>query len=196
MAGAARMVADRGTMVDFRRGTMNEVDLKVVTAAEARALRGALAQILIACVEGGASVSFMAPLDRGKAASFWESAADSVDRGERLLIAAIERDSGTPVGTVQVLLNQPENQPHRADLAKMLVHPAARHRGIGARLLRFAEDAARSAGKTLVVLDTATGGDAERLYERSGWVRVGVIPDYALFPDGRLSATTIFYKRL
>jgi GNAT superfamily N-acetyltransferase len=96
----------------------------------------------------------------------------------------------------QILLKQPENQPHWADLAKMLVHPDARRRRIGAQLLGFAEHAALSANKTLLVLDTATGGDAERLYERLGWIRVGVIPDYALSPDGRLCGTTIFYKRL
>lgn len=182
--------------MDFQPDIMNGADFKVLTAPEARALSGALAEILIACVEGGASVSFMAPLDREKAASFWQNVADSVERGDRLLIIAVDRGGGKPVGTAQILLGQPENQPHRADLAKMLVHPAARRRGVGAQLLRFAENAARSAGKTLLVLDTATGGDAERLYERSGWVKVGLIPDYALLPDGGLCATTVFYKRL
>jgi GNAT superfamily N-acetyltransferase len=138
----------------------------------------------------------MAPLARDKAESFWHSVADSIERGERVLVVAEERGSERVVGTVQILLKQPENQPHRADLAKMLVHPEARRRGIGAQMLRFAEDAARSASKSLLVLDTATGSDAERLYERLGWVRVGVIPDYALLPDGRPCGTTIFYKPL
>jgi GNAT superfamily N-acetyltransferase len=138
----------------------------------------------------------MAPLARDKAESFWHSVADSIERGERVLVVAEERGSERVVGTVQILLKQPENQPHRADLAKMLVHPEARRRGIGAQMLRFAEDAARSASKSLLVLDTATGSDAERLYERLGWVRVGVIPDYALSPDGRPCGTTIFYKPL
>jgi GNAT superfamily N-acetyltransferase len=138
----------------------------------------------------------MAPLSREKAESFWHDVAGSAGRGERVLAAAQERSSGSIVGTVQILLHQPENHPHRADVAKMLVHPEARRRGIGAQLLRFAEDAARAANKTLLVLDTATGSDAERLYERLGWLRVGVIPGYALSPDGRPCDTTVFYKRL
>ena len=174
----------------------NVEDLSVLTGAEARTQCGALAEILIACVDGGASVSFMAPLAADKAEAFWHSVADSVEMGERLLIVAKERRRGTVVGTVQVLLKQPENQPHRADLAKMLVHPNARRRGIGAQLLQFAERTARSANKTLLVLDTATSGDAERLYERLGWMRVGEIPEYSLMPDGRPCSTTIFYKRL
>jgi GNAT superfamily N-acetyltransferase len=171
-------------------------DLVLLTGSETRAQCGALAEILIACVNSGASVSFLAPLSPDKAEAFWRGVADSVEAGERLLAVAKERSSGRVIGTVQVLLKQPENQPHRADLAKMLVHPRARRRGVGAQLLRFAEEAALSANKTLLVLDTATGGDAERLYERSGWVRLGVIPDYALLPDGRPCSTTIFYKRL
>ncbi len=174
----------------------NEADLVLLTGAEAHAQSAALAEILIACVNGGASVSFLAPLSPEKADVFWRGVADSVERGERVLAVAKERRSGKLVGTVQVLLKQPENQPHRADLAKMLVHPDARCRGVGSQLLRFAEDAARSANKSLAVLDTATGSDAERLYERLGWVRAGVIPDYALLPDGRPCSTTIFYKRL
>jgi GNAT superfamily N-acetyltransferase len=175
---------------------MEHVEVVALTGIEAHAQSGALAEVLIACVNGGASVSFMAPLARDKAESFWHTVADSVQRGERVLVAAREPGSARIVGTVQVLLKQMENQPHRADLAKMLVHPEARRRGIGGQLLRFAEDAARWASKTLLVLDTATGGDAERLYERLGWVRVGVIPDYALWPDGRPCSTTFFYKRL
>ena len=178
------------------RNLASEAVLVSLTGSETRARCGALAEILIACVDGGASVSFMTPLTREKAESFWHGVADCVERGERILIAAIESNSARIVGTVQILTRQPENQPHRADLAKMLVHPQARRRGIGAQLLRFAEDAARVAGKNLLVLDTATDGDAERLYERSGWIRVGVIPDYALLPDGRPCSTTIFYKRL
>jgi GNAT superfamily N-acetyltransferase len=96
---------------------------------------------------------------------------------------------------VQVVLAQPENQPHRADLSKMLVHRHARRRGVGAALMRAAEEAARAAGKTLLVLDTASG-EAERLYERAGWTRVGVVPGFALWPDGRPCDTTYFYKRI
>jgi GNAT superfamily N-acetyltransferase len=153
-----------------------------------------LSDILIDCVEGGASVSFMLPMSRPKAEAFWRTVAASVARGERLVLVA-EDDAGVIVGSVQLILAQPENQPHRGDLAKMLVHRRARRRGIGAALLAAAERSALSAGKTLLVLDTASG-DAERLYARQGWQRCGQIPNYALWPDGRPCATTIFFKFL
>ncbi len=175
---------------------MDDVEIVALSGVDAHACVESLADVLIACVHAGASVSFMSPLDRDKAVHFWREIANGVSRGERVLIVAKELSSARVVGTVQIIVKQPENQPHRADLAKMLVDPHVRRRGIGAQLLHFAEDAARSAGKTLLVLDTATGGDAERLYERAGWQRAGVIPDYALYPDGRFCDTTIFYKRL
>jgi GNAT superfamily N-acetyltransferase len=150
--------------------------------------------VLIDCVEGGASVSFMLPMTRAKAAAFWAGLADQVARGECLVLAAFDRQ-GTVTGTVQVLLKQPENQPHRADIAKMLVHRRARRQGVGAQLLAAAEAAAARAGKTLLVLDTASA-EAARLYARVGWQRVGEIPDYALWPAGGLVATTVFYKRI
>ena len=152
-----------------------------------------LSDVLIDCVEGGASVSFMLPMTRAKAEAFWRSAAASVARGERVVLSA-EDETGI-VGTVQIILAQPENQPHRGDLAKMLVHRRARRRGIGAALLVAAERSALDAGKTLLVLDTASD-DAERLYARQGWQRCGIIPNYALFPDGRPCATTYFFKSL
>jgi len=153
-----------------------------------------LSDVLIDCVEGGASVSFMLPMSRPKAEAFWRTVAASVARGERLVLVA-EDDAGVIVGSVQVILAQPENQPHRGDLAKMLVHRRARRRGIGAALLAAAERSAFSVGKTLLVLDTASG-DAERLYARQGWKRCGQIPNYALWPDGTQCATTIFFKFL
>jgi GNAT superfamily N-acetyltransferase len=153
-----------------------------------------LSDVLIDCVEGGASVSFMLPMSRGKADAFWRTIGNSAARGERVVLAA-EDDAGAIVGTVQVILAQPENQPHRGDLAKMLVHRRARRRGIGAALLAAAERTALSAGKTLLVLDTASG-DAERLYVRQGWQRCGEIPNYALWPDGTPCATTIYFKFL
>ena len=153
-----------------------------------------LSDVLIDCVEGGASVSFMLPMSRAKAGAFWRNTAASVARGERIVLVA-EDDAGTIVGTAQVILAQPENQPHRGDLAKMLVHRRARRRGVGAALLAAAERSALSAGKTLLVLDTASD-DAERLYARHGWQRCGEIPHYALWPDGRPCATTFFYKFL
>jgi GNAT superfamily N-acetyltransferase len=157
-----------------------------------REIKG-LSDVLIDCVEGGASVSFMLPMTRAKADTFWRNAAACVARGERIVLSA-EDETGI-VGTVQIILAQPENQPHRGDLAKMLVHRRARRRGIGAALLAAAERSALDAGKTLLVLDTASD-DAERLYARQGWQRCGIIPDYALLPDGRPCATTYFFKSL
>ena len=153
-----------------------------------------LAGVLIDCVDGGASVSFMQPLSRDRATAFWRRVAEEVAVGKRALLVA--EDSSGICGTVQLVLDQPENQPHRADLAKMLVHRRARRQGLGAALMRAAEATARECGKTLLVLDTVTDGDAARLYQRLGWVRVGDIPDYALFPQGGLCSTTVFYRNL
>jgi GNAT superfamily N-acetyltransferase len=153
----------------------------------------ALAEVLTDCVAGGASVSFMHPLAPGRARAFWQQVADGVARGERALLVA--EDAHGLCGTVQLLLAQPENQPHRADLAKMLVHRRARRHGVGAALLAAAEQAARDHGKTLLVLDTASA-EAERLYARAGWQRCGTIPGYALLPHGGLCATTFFYREL
>jgi GNAT superfamily N-acetyltransferase len=153
-----------------------------------------LSDVLIDCVEGGASVSFMLPIARSTAVAFWQSVAAGVARGERILVVA-EDAAGGIVGTVQVVFAQAENQPHRADVAKMLVHRRARRHGAGAALLSAAENAAREAGKTLLVLDTASG-DAERLYARLGWQRCGVVPDYALLPGGGFCDTTFFFRSL
>jgi GNAT superfamily N-acetyltransferase len=153
-----------------------------------------LAGLLIDCVEGGASVSFMHPLTRDRAAAFWRRVAHGVAAGERVLVVA--EDARGLCGTVQLVLEQPENQPHRADLAKMLVHRRARRQGLGAALLRAAEAEARACGKTLLVLDAVTGGDGARLYERMGWVRVGDIPNYALMPRGEPCSTTVYYRDL
>jgi GNAT superfamily N-acetyltransferase len=158
-----------------------------------REIRG-LSDVLIDCVDGGASVSFMWPMTLEKARAFWLKAAESATRGERMIFAA-EDAAGAIVGTVQVVLDLPENQPHRGDVSKMLVHRKARKLGVGAALLAAAEQGALSAGKTLLVLDTASD-DAERLYRRQGWQYSGTIPDYALMPDGAFCATHIFYKRL
>jgi GNAT superfamily N-acetyltransferase len=152
-----------------------------------------LSTVLVDCVEGGASVSFMHPMTHARAQAFWRAAAASAERGERAILIAHDAH-GTIVGTVQIVLAAPENQPHRADLAKMLVRRASRKLGIGARLLRAAEQRAIECGRTLLVLDTVTGGDAERLYARCGWQRCGVIPNYALWPDGRYCDTTVFFK--
>jgi GNAT superfamily N-acetyltransferase len=153
-----------------------------------------LAAVLIDCVDGGASVSFMQPLSRERAVAFWRRVAQGVAAGDRALLVA--EDSLGVCGTVQLVLDVAENQPHRADLAKMLVHRRARRQGLGAALLRTAEATAREGGKTLLVLDAVTHGDGARLYERMGWTRVGVIPGYALMPRGGLCDTTVYYRTL
>lgn len=177
----------------IRRAQANEADA------------AGLADVLIDCVEGGASVSFMWPLPRARALAFWRGVIASAERGERIVLVAETTpgsgDAGPDeasriVGTVQVLLSTPDNQPHRGDLAKMLVHRSVRRQGLGAQLMRAAEASAREAGRTLLVLDTVTGGDAERLYARLGWQRVGVIPGYALWPRGGYCDTTVFYRSL
>jgi GNAT superfamily N-acetyltransferase len=152
-----------------------------------------LAELLIDCVDGGASVSFMHPVAPAKASEFWRRVAVEVAQGRRALLVA--EDAQGVAGTVQLILDQPENQPHRADLSKMLVHRRARRLGLGAALLRAAEHLARDCGKSLLVLDTASG-DAERLYARLGWQRCGVIPGYALWPRGGPCDTTVFYRTL
>lgn len=157
------------------------------------ALIDALAALLIDAVEGGASVGFMLPLSRDRAVAFWRRVASGVAAGERVLLVAEDPDG--LCGTVQLVLAQLENQPHRADLSKLLVHRRARRRGLGEALMTAAEAAARECGRTLLVLDTATG-EAERLYERLGWQRVGVIPNYALLPQGGPCDTTVYFRDL
>jgi GNAT superfamily N-acetyltransferase len=170
------------------------IEIRRLSAAEGREYVGALADVLLDCVEGGASVSFMASLSKPEAEAFFAKVIGGVERGDRILLAAFE-DSDL-VGTVQILIATPPNQPHRADIAKLLVHRKARGQGVATRLMEEVEEASRLAGKTLLVLDTVTGGDAERLYMRLGWTKSGVIPNYALFPDGRFCDTTIFWKDL
>jgi GNAT superfamily N-acetyltransferase len=169
------------------------IEVRVLATVTERDIQG-LSDVLIDCVEGGASVSFMLPMTREKAEEFWRSAAEGVALGDRLVLVAEDAD-GRIVGTVKVMLNQPENQPHRGDVAKMLVHRRARQQGVGAALLVAAEQAAFEAGRTLLVLDTANDA-AARLYARNGWQRCGEIPNYALMPDGAFCATTIFFKSL
>lgn len=171
---------------------MTAFTIHVLTPAEAAESVDALAAVLVDCVEGGASVSFMLPFPREKAVAFWRAVAAKVANGDAILLAA--RDDEGICGTVHLSTAVPENQPHRADVTKMLVHRRARKHGVGAALLRAVEQRAAEAGRTLLVLDTVTGGDAERLYTRGGWNVCGVIPNYALFPDGRPCATTVFWK--
>ncbi len=170
-----------------------DITIRRLSTVSDACVRG-LAEVLLDCVEGDASVGFMHPLSTSTALAFWQRIARGVHQGERALLVA--EDAQGPVGTVQLVLAQPDNQPHRADLSKMLVHRRARRRGLGAALMRAAEDLARDCGKSLLVLDTVTGGDAERLYAKLGWERCGVVPDFALFPRGGFCDTTLFYRRL
>jgi GNAT superfamily N-acetyltransferase len=173
---------------------VDQVDIRRLDGAEVREHLDGLAAVLADCVEGGASVGYMAPFSHEEARRVYETYADDVDRGRRLLLAAFAE--GMLVGTVQVVFAPHPNQPHRGDVARMLVHRSARRRGIGQLLMEHAERAALAEGKTLLVLDTVTGDAAERLYERLGWTKVGVIPNYALYPDGRPCDTTFFWKSL
>ena len=177
----------------------DSITVRRVDAGEARergeALAQALADVLIDCVEGGASVSFMLPLPRERALGFWRGVLAGVARAERVLLVA-EDTGGRVVGTVQLITALPDNQPHRADVAKMLVHRDVRRRGVAGLLMAAVDDAARDAGKSVLVLDTVTGGDAERLYQRAGWQSAGTVPKYALMPDGAYCGTTFFYKHL
>ena len=173
----------------------DDVQVRRVRPGEAAELVEPLADVLIDCVEGGASVSFLLPLPRATALAFWRGVAEGVARGDRALLVAQDAQ-GAVLGTVQLVLALAQNQPHRADVAKMLVRRAARRRGIARRLLEALDATARAEGRSVLVLDTVTGGDAERLYARQGWQRLGVIPGYALWPNGGLCDTTYFYKSL
>jgi GNAT superfamily N-acetyltransferase len=168
--------------------------IRSLTAEEALRRAAALGLVLTDCVAGGASVNFMSPFSLAEGAAFFRGVAASVAAGETILLAAFL--DGKIVGTVQVLLVQKPNQLHRVDIAKMLVHRAARRRGIGTALMRAAEAEAVKAGRWLAVLDTATGGEAEQLYRKLDWQECGVIPDFARWPEGGLCGSTVFYKRL
>ncbi len=176
---------------------METADPIEVRRLEGAALRGQLdrlASVLHDCVAGGASVSYLAPFSHEQARAAFEGMADEVELGRRLLLAAFAGDE--LVGTVQVIISLPPNQPHRGEIAKLLVRRSARKRGIAELLMEHAESEARAEGKTLLVLDTVTGDPAERLYARLGWTKVGVIPGYALYPDRRPCDTTVFWKKI
>ncbi|HEV7309395.1 GNAT family N-acetyltransferase [Ensifer sp.] len=173
---------------------MSDIQIRLLDENAARAAIPDLAEVLSDCVEGGASVGFMQPYPPEAARAYWHGVANAVASGEALLmVAEIE---GRILGTVQVGIAQMPNQPHRGDLKKLLVHRDARGKGLARRLMEAVEREAAARGKTLLVLDTATGSDAEAIYPRLGWERVGIIPDYAMWPEGGLCATTFFYKRI
>ena len=172
---------------------MSQTEITVLDAAAAQAAIDELCAVLVDCVEGGASVSFMLPFDRADAQKFFDNVIASVARNETVLVAA-KRD-GRIVGTVLVGLDMPPNQPHRGDIKKLLVHRAARKLGLGGALMRRAEAEAKARGRSLLVLDTADAA-AERLYVRAGWQRVGTVPDYAMWPQGGFCDTVFFWKRI
>jgi len=163
-------------------------------AAQTRAAIGELARVLADCVDGGASVSFMPPFGQREAERFFENVAGEVANGKTVLLAA--KIDGRIEGTVQLGLDTPPNQPHRGDIKKLLVHRGARKAGLASALMREIESVARKRGRWLLVLDTVKDGDGERVYTRLGWQRTGVIPDYALFPDGSLCDTVVFWKKV
>jgi GNAT superfamily N-acetyltransferase len=170
------------------------VEIRRLEPPEVRAELDRLAAVLADCVAGGASIGYMEPFGHSEALAAFQGFAAEVEQGRRLLVAAY--DEGELVGTVQVVLALPPNQPHRAEITKLLVHRSARRRGVARLLMERAEAEARAEGRTLLVLDAVTGGDAARLYARMGWTTVGEVPDFALYPDGRPCATTYFYKAL
>ena len=172
---------------------MTTRNVRSLAAGEARSLAPTLAEILLDCIEGGASVSFMAAFSCADALAYWATVADAVAGGATGLIVA-EID-GRVEGTVQIAYDTPPNQPHRVDIRKLLVHRRARRLGLGRDLMLAAERQAAERGRWLLCLDTASGA-AERLYAGLGWQRVGAIPEYALWPHGGFCDTTMFYKRL
>jgi GNAT superfamily N-acetyltransferase len=173
---------------------MNGVRIATPDASEARALIPALAGILIDCVEGGASVSFMLPIERQTAEEFYKGVVEKLASGGAILFVAFL--DGEPAGTVLLSPELKPNQPHRADVQKLLVDRRGRNRGVAQALMAAVEETARARGRTLLCLDTATGSPAERLYEKLGWQRLGVIPRHAMWPEGGFCDTTFFWKDL
>lgn len=153
-----------------------------------------MAEILYYCVEEGSGVGFVLPFEMALAETFWRGRIAGIASGDRHTLVLREHEK--IVATVSLELASQPNGLHRAEVSKMLVHPAARRKGYARSLLRAVEDLALGLKRSLLVLDTVTGDRAEKLYPTCGYVKVGVIPDYAALPDGRLEATTVFYKDL
>ncbi len=192
-SGPIRSLDDLSKSIEFHYAKPVQ-GVEVLETAAAFAAERRLAEILIACVAAGASVSFLPPLDPETARAFWRRAGGEVAAGRRVILGAWE--GGVLVGTVTLDLATPPNQPHRADIAKLLVHPDARRRGIARALMARAEAEARRAGRWLLTLDTNEGDAADSLYRALGWTEAGRIPDYSLQADGTTRATVVFYKRL
>jgi ribosomal protein S18 acetylase RimI-like enzyme len=157
-------------------------------------IRDTLGEMLAETVASGGSVSFMHPLPREDAGAFWQDSLGAAARGERIVLGAFDGDE--LIGTVTLLLKLPPNQPHRAEIAKMMTRVAHRHRGVATALMRAAERLAIEHGRTLLVLDTAVDDGAAPLYEKLGFQLTGIIPDYALKPHGGLTGTMIYWKRI
>jgi GNAT superfamily N-acetyltransferase len=170
------------------------LEIRALNAEEARQCVTVLAKVLVDCVAGGASVSFMAGFSQADGEAYFNRWVDEVERGERIILAAFL--DGQLAGSVQIILATPPNQPHRADVAKLIVAPTARGQGIAGKLMQAVEQESRRAGKTMLVLDTVTGSTADRLYTKLGWNRVGEIPKYALDPAGNFCPTTYFWKEV
>lgn len=168
--------------------------IRILDATAARAAIPDLCEVLSDCINGGASLGFMLPFAPQDAVAYWQGIADEVEKGG--IILGVAEVDGRVVGTVQIGLASKPNQPHRGDLMKLLVHRSARGLGLSRRLMDAVEAQAARQGRTLLVLDTATGSEAEAIYPRFGWERVGSIPDYAMWPQGGLCGTTLFYKRI
>jgi GNAT superfamily N-acetyltransferase len=191
--GPIRVLNDLSNSLEF--GYAKPVDgVATLDAAAAASAEHCLANLLIACVDDGASVSFLPPLAPEVARSFWHRKASEVATGDRVLVAGWA--DGSLVGCVMLNLDTPPNQPHRADVQKLLVHPAARRRGLARALMRRLEQEARQAGRALLTLDTRAGDRAEALYRNEGWTEAGRIPDYALNADGSFCDTLYFFKRV
>jgi GNAT superfamily N-acetyltransferase len=170
------------------------LEIRRLSAGEAESRKADLAQVLVDCVEGGASVNFLFPFTLPEAEAFFDKVVESMRRGERILLAAFL--GSRLVGTVQVVTALPPNQPHRAEIAKLLVARSARRQGVGMHLMQAAEQEAKTAGRWLLVLDTMEKGDAGSLYVKLGWTRAGLIPQFSMFPNGDLGDTVIFWKSL
>ncbi|CAD7051305.1 N-acetyltransferase [Pseudorhizobium endolithicum] len=168
--------------------------IRIADAETAMAAIPDLCEVLSDCINGGASLGFMLPFKPEDSADYWRGIAEQVGSGG--IILALAEMEGRVVGTVQVGLASKPNQPHRGDLMKLLVHRSARGLGLSRLLMQAVEAEAARRDRTLLVLDTATGSEAEAIYPRFGWERVGVIPDYAMWPDGGFCGTTLFYKRI
>jgi ribosomal protein S18 acetylase RimI-like enzyme len=169
-------------------------DIEIKPLSPSPAIRTVLSGLLIEAVANGGSVSFMDPLPMEVADKFWESALTAAARGDRIILGAFE--GGLLIGTVTLVLDLSQNQPHRAEIVKMITRISYRGRGVATALLRRAETMALAQGRTLLVLDTATDGGAAPLYEAMGFSLAGEIPDYALKPQGGLTGTKFYWKRL